>query len=54
MAALRRLPSLRPWLAALAAALVVYVGAAHLVWRQGVDDALSLAERIISRPQIDE
>ena len=54
VAALRRLPPLRPWLAALVAAVVVYVGAAHLVWRGGGDDALALAEKIISRPQVSE
>jgi type VI secretion system protein ImpK len=49
--ALRRLPALRPWLTALAAVAVVYLGAAHLVWRHGVQDALALADAIIERPR---
>ena len=53
-AALRRLPTLRPWLAALAAAVALYVGAAHFVWRQGVDETLTLAEKIVSHPQTGE
>lgn len=53
-AALRRLPALRPWLAALAAVVVLYVGAAHLVWRHSVGDALTLAEKIVTRPRIGE
>lgn len=53
-AALRRLPALRPWLAALAAVVVLYIGAAHVVWREGVDDALTLAEKIIAHPRVGE
>jgi type VI secretion system protein ImpK len=47
----RRLPALRPWLATLAGALVIYLVAAHLTWRAGVHDALTLADAIVERPR---
>jgi type VI secretion system protein ImpK len=47
--ALTRLPALRPWLAALAGLVVLYVVAAHIVWRQGVADMLTLADAIVER-----
>jgi type VI secretion system protein ImpK len=52
--ALRRLPALRPWLAALVGIVVLYVGAAHLVWRHVVQDALTLADAIVERPRAGE
>ena len=52
--ALRRLPALRPWLAALVAVVILYLGAAHLAWRHGIHDALALADAIIERSRTGE
>ena len=49
-ASLRRLPSLRPWLTALAAVVVLYLAAAHWIWRSEVVETLALADEIIERP----
>jgi type VI secretion system protein ImpK len=48
-AAQRRLPALRPWLVALAAAVALYVALAHAVWRHEVHDVLALADAIVER-----
>ena len=48
--ALRRLPGLRPWLAALAAVVLLYVAAAHWIWRSEVAETLALADLIVERP----
>jgi type VI secretion system protein ImpK len=53
-AGLRRLPALRPWLAALVAVVVIYLGVAHLAWRYGAHDALALADTIVERPRTGE
>jgi type VI secretion system protein ImpK len=41
-----RLPRLRPWLGAIAAALLVYLIAAHVIWLQNFGELMSIADRV--------
>lgn len=45
----RRLPSLKPWLVSAAVVMLVYLGASHLLWQQGVDSLLDRAASIRER-----
>jgi type VI secretion system protein ImpK len=41
-----RLPRLRPWLAGIGVALLVYLAAAHVVWQENFGDLMTMADRV--------